>query len=844
MTEQLPFYSDWPTLTSAIPLDQQIEKDIEGILQQMTLEEKIGQMIQPDIRNVSLEEIRKYKLGSLLNGGGAWPNGDRYATSKTWSELAENCWQACEKAFADRPFRIPFLWATDAVHGHNNVVQATIFPHNIGLGAAHDPELIKRIAEITATEIAVTGLDWTFAPTVATPRHYNWGRVYEGYSEDPELVHQYASKVVEGLQGSAQQLMGDGKVLATAKHWIGDGGTQDGVDRGENHYSELALINLHGPGYYSAIEAGVQTVMASFNSWHNEANYDHDLANASTPYNYKIHGSRYLLNDVLKQKIGFDGLIVSDWSGHAEISACACDNADYAVNAGIDMLMIPEREDWQAVYQNLIIAVKQQRVSEHRINDAVQRILRVKQRAGLWEKASPAQRTLAGKQTLLGQQSHQAVAREAVRKSLVLLKNNQQLLPLSRKQKVLIAGSAVDDIQKQTGGWSITWQGDETSKQDFPNAATLKDALINQLGQQQVIDFNEQNQHKISDIDVAIVVIGESPYAEMVGDLKHWQSLEFASLKHSYQQDHDTVIRLKKMGYKVVTLFYSGRPLYVNNEINHSDAFIAAWLPGSEAEGITDVLFKDNNEQIAYDFNGKLSFSWPNKKYAKNCHRTLAYASKLNVHTLEQDNQTDNKPLFEYGYGLSYQHSHPVDPALSNNSLVLDKAQPVKPANKGRVNLFGVHKDIECELFAQVNELAQQKVSNNSTTALDKVVITPINYQHQQDARRIKLEQGQSLHLRILLDEAKDLNLKNVACFELELCVHHITRDATIELVPDHAEASLLKAWQYSPVGQWKNLNVPLKQDAISSKVDELVLTVSLQGQMEVDLGAISGVLK
>ncbi|MGB5446620.1 MAG: glycoside hydrolase family 3 protein, partial [Psychromonas sp.] len=582
---KVPYFSQWPAISSAIAKDPLLEKKVAEILSLMTLEEKVGQMIQPDLREVTPQEAKEYKLGSLLNGGGGWPNDNKYASAKDWALESDKYWLALEEAYQGRGFKIPFMWATDAVHGHNNVFKATVFPHNIGLGAANNPDLIYKIGQATAQEIAATGLDWTFAPTVATPRDYRWGRVYEGYSEDPEIVYQYAGRMVEGIQGGAAGLAGDSHVISNVKHWVGDGGTQNGVDRGENHYSEDYLRNIHATGYFAGLKAGAQVVMTSFNSWHNDANYDQEK---NGEYNKKLHGSKYLVTDVLKNTMGFDGIVVTDWNGQGEINGCSAGNCPAAVNAGNDVFMVTARSDWQAFYHNVVAQVKDGTIPVSRIDDAVTRILRVKLRANLWEKSKPSQRTLAGHQELLGSDEHRSLAREAVSESLVLLKNKDNILPLANDQKILVAGSAANNIQKQTGGWSLTWQGDENSiDKDFPGATTMLMAVQSTVGSKNVIT-------KLSDADkntIALVVIGEDPYAEMFGDIKANKTLEFSTIKPSYLADLEKIKELKAAGLKVVTVFYSGRPLYVNEEINHSDAFVAAWLPGTEAGGITDVLF-------------------------------------------------------------------------------------------------------------------------------------------------------------------------------------------------------------------------------------------------------------
>lgn len=730
-----PYFSDWPQLTSSIEKDEQMEQRIQEIVTLMTLEEKVGQMIQPDIRGISVEEAKQYKIGSILNGGGAWPNSNKHSTAKEWASKSDEYWLALKEAYQDRPFTIPFMWATDAVHGHNNVFGATVFPHNIGLGCARDPELIKKIGRITAIEIAATGLDWTFAPTVATPRDLRWGRVYEGYSEDPEIVYTYAAMMVEGLQGSAEDLKGDKHIISNVKHWVGDGGTLMGVDRGMNRYSEDLLRNIHAMGYFSGLNAGAQVVMSSFNSWQNDANYD--LApEIAGEYNYKIHGSKYLLTDVLKEKMGFDGLVVTDWHGHAEVSKCSDDDASYAINAGNDILMIPVHDHWIKVYHKTVEDVRSGLISMQRIDDAVTRILRVKMRAGLWEKPQPTKRALGGNQSLIGADEHRAVAREAVRKSIVLLKNKQDLLPLNPKQKILLTGSAADDLQKQSGGWNLTWQGDENNLSDFPGATTIKMALEQQLDKS-LLHYDPELISDLSAYDVAVVVFGEDPYAEMMGDIKAWQTLEFSTLKRSYKADLEKIRTLHKAGVKIVSVFFSGRPLYVNEEIAKSDAFVAAFLPGSEGQGITDVILADESGNAKHDFSGKLSFSWPNKKRSSRVHRIPPHIPEYQVPEQEQDPMGEDAPLFEYGYGLNYQQSV-AECDLDNLTLDLDIDLETAQAVSS-VHMYGVRAtvgDYQLKIADSIHPLGVD-VSRNNTMQLNDIATAPFNYQQQQDAVQV-----------------------------------------------------------------------------------------------------------
>ncbi|PSW09421.1 1,4-beta-D-glucan glucohydrolase [Photobacterium rosenbergii] len=743
---ELPYYAEWPQIDSPIKQDAAMEAEIASIVAQMTLEEKVGQMIQPNLTDVTPEEVAEYKLGSLLNGGGAWPNNNKYATAQEWADLANQYHQAAEQSWAGRGFRIPFIWATDAVHGHNNVFRATVFPHNIGLGAARNPDLIEEIGKATATEITATGLDWTFAPTVATPRDYRWGRVYEGYSEDPEVVYEYAGRMVEGLQNGADGIKGQENVISNVKHWVGDGGTRKGVDRGENHYSEEYLRNIHAVGYFSGLDAGAQVVMTSFNSWHDDANYDlwQDHPGVENgEYNKKLHGSKYMVQDVLKDKMGFDGLVVTDWNGHTEINGCSADNCPQAVLAGNDIFMVTARQDWQGFYHNVIAQVNSGLIPMERIDDAVTRILRVKMRAGLWEKPSPVNRTNAGNQSLLGHPEHRALAREAVSQSLVLLKNEDKVLPLKKNSQFLLTGSAANDITKQTGGWTLTWQGDgNTIEDDFPGAQTMKLALEELVGEENVFTDTAQADPETT---VAIVVIGEDPYAEMMGDIKDNQTLEYASIKSHYAADLAKIQELKSLGYKVVTIMYSGRPLYVNEEINLSDAFVAAWLPGTEAGGITDVLFKQNGAK----FSGKLSYSWPKMKCSTTINRHAPNLEGYEYQDGEQDitDGAEHQPLFPYGYGLDYSGKTEVPASESDlNALPLDprnygcgRDAPNEGVADSIMEVFSAAAAGEFLPYLQTEASGwgRTEITGSGVTDAGSITAERINYEHQFDALKV-----------------------------------------------------------------------------------------------------------
>lgn len=610
---QAPLLQDWPHVDSAIARDAAIEARARQILAGMTLAEKIGQMTQPEIKAITPDEVRGYHIGSVLNGGGSWPAMNKHATVADWLALADSYHQASMSAQVKTP--IPVIWGTDAVHGHNNVVGATLFPHNIGLGAAHNPELVEKIGHATAQATRATGIDWAFAPTLAVAQNMRWGRSYESFSSDPAVVHAYAASYIRGLQGD---LRGDGTVVATAKHFIGDGATDMGRDQGNALIPRSEMINVHGQGYYGAIGAGVQTVMASFNSW--------DDVDGGVDYG-KMHGAQALLTGALKDRIGFDGFIVSDWNGIAQVPGCSNASCPQAIIAGIDMVMVPE--DWKAFIANTIAQVEDGTFPLARIDDAVTRILRVKLRAGLFER-KPSGGRYAGKADAL---VHRELAREAVRESLVLLKNERRALPLKPGQRVLVVGKSADSYVNQTGGWTLTWQGTDNTNTDYLNADTVLAGLREALGVDRVTFDPTATAANPGKFDVVVAVIGETPYAETNGDI-----IGSDTMAHSRRHPEDLAV-LKAAaahGKPVVTVFMSGRPLYSNDLINLSDAFVAAWLPGSEGGGVADALVASKGKR--FDFRGRLSFSWPG------------------VPCPAPENRPDPKrpPLFARGYGLTY----------------------------------------------------------------------------------------------------------------------------------------------------------------------------------------------
>jgi beta-glucosidase len=566
---------------------------IDDLLERMTLAQKVGQMTQPERQFIGPDDVKSYHIGSVLSGGGSAPGDNRPAD---WVAMNDAYWAASTEA-DEHHLGIPLIYGVDAIHGNNNVRGATIFPHNIGLGAAHDPDLLRRIARVTAREILACGVEWTFAPTLAVARNPRWGRTYESYARDPRRVAECAAPFVEGLQSEGGAA---GGVVACAKHWVGDGGTTDGIDQGETTLPEADLRSIHIAPYLPAIESGVLTVMASYNSWNG----------------VRAHGNRRLLTEILKEELGFDGFVVSDWNGIDQLSADYTRAIEISVNAGVDMFMVPE--EWRTFIARTIELVEAGRIPMARIDDAVRRILRVKEAYGLFDLPRPAERALSGSETF-GSAEHREVAREAVRKSLVLLKNDDRALPLDAKARILVAGRAANSRGHLCGGFSVAWQGSRGN--EVVEGGTSIWEAIEARGDGAVLSEDGSAE---GDFDVAVVVVGENPYAEGFGDVRPYGRVELGSslpnpgpqvsltpyaptLEHrvNHPEDLATIERIRARGIPVVTVFVSGRPLVTEAEISASSAFVAAWLPGSEGAGVTDVLFGDTN------FRGALSFPWP-----------------------------------------------------------------------------------------------------------------------------------------------------------------------------------------------------------------------------------------
>ncbi len=682
----------WPDTSFPKANHDEVEQRVTALLEEMTLEQKVAQVIQPEIRDITVEDMRKYGFGSYLNGGGAFPDNNKHATVQDWVALAEKMYQASVDDSVDGS-SIPTMWGTDAVHGHNNVIGATLFPHNIGLGAMNDPSLITKIAEATSKEVKATGIDWIFAPTVAVARNDRWGRTYESYSENPEIVGDYAAAIVKGLQGDMRDgVIDEYHAISTVKHFLGDGGTQDGDDQGDNISDEKSLFDIHGQGYVHGLAAGAQSVMASFNSWHGK----------------KIHGSKYLLTDVLKNKMGFDGFVVGDWNGHGQIQGCTNEDCAQAMNAGLDIYMVPTSA-WKPLYHNIVKQVKSGEIPQARLDDAVTRILRVKIRAGLFEQPSPANRVLAGKDELIGSDAHRQLAREAVRKSLVMLKNKDNLLPLSPDMRIGLAGDGADNIGKQSGGWTITWQGTGNTNEDFPGGSSIFDGFKSQVeqagGQVELAENGDFTQKP----DVAVVVFGENPYAEGNGDVS---SLEF---QRGDKSDLALLKKLQSQNIPVVSVFITGRPLWVNPELNASDAFVVAWLPGSEGAGVADVLLKGQDGEVNYAMTGKLPFSWP--------------ASPSQDEVNLGDGTT---PLFPFGYGLSFQDSDDLGDDL--NESVADDADD--SMNEQPIYVLTTQKPWQLEIRA--DDAAQ--TMNSNTVSLNGISVRTTDRNVQEDSLLIKWE--------------------------------------------------------------------------------------------------------
>lgn len=789
----------WPQTKGPIAVDPALEKRIDGMIEKMTLRQKVGQIIQADIGAITPQDIKKYPLGSILNGGNSAPGGDLRAPAEKWLELADAFYQASkERDLHGGPF-IPMIWGTDAVHGHNNVIGATFFPHNIGLGCARNPKLMGSIGRITALETRVTGLEWTFAPTVAIVRDDRWGRTYEGYSEAPEVTVSYVAELVKGIQGEPtdDDFLKGPHVISTAKHFCGDGGTFGGKDQGDNRMSEHDLINLQAAPYPVAIESGVQCVMASFSSWQGK----------------KLHGHKGLLTDVLKGRMNFDGFVVGDWEAHGQLPGCSNGNCLAALNAGLDMYMASG--SWKELFETTLTQAKNGEVNLDRLNDAVRRILRVKIRSGLLEQGPPSSRRYAGQFDQLGKPEHRAVARQAVRESLVLLKNNGGCLPLSPSSTILVAGDGADDIGKQSGGWTLSWQGTGNVKSDFPGGTSIYDGIkqhTDAAGGTAVLAVDGIYDQ---DVDAAVVVFGEDPYAEFQGDV---DTLAYSPADDS---DYRLLKKFKDAGIPTVAVFISGRPMWVNRELNASDAFVAAWLPGSEGVGIADVILKSADDTIQHDFKGTLSYSWPK----------LPNQTPLNVGSRDYD------PLFEYGFGLTYRDQSelgdlPEDPGgdyvEANLENYFASGKSVSPWRMYLVD--GITSTI-------VDQPKQSSGNNNlEIVAEDEVA--------QEDIRTLNFSGPAGFRI-----SSRVVDLSRQATGDMALYIRYRVNEKPVGDLAltlqgtegDLGRQSLNETIAAAEVGQWNELSVKLSCFCDSSKLNAVTspLIISSTGRASISISDI-----
>jgi beta-glucosidase len=714
-----------------LPLDPKIEAQIDEILPKLTLEQKVGQVIQADNGSITPEEVKKYRLGSVLSGGNSAPGPLPYADAEAWLALADEFYHASMDTTGVE-IAIPYIWGIDAVHGHANLTGAIVFPHNVGLGAMRNPDLIEKIAQVTAHELTVSGHDWTFAPTLAVPKDLRWGRSYEGFSENPDIVKSYSDRIVKGLQGNfgEENFMGEGRVISSAKHFLADGATEKGVDQGDAQISEAELRDIHAAGYYGAIPAGVQTVMASFSSWQGR----------------KLHGDKDLLTDVLKGRMGFNGFVVGDWNGHGQVPDCTNTDCAPSLNAGLDMFMAPD--SWKGLYESTLQHVKDSTVPMSRLDDAVRRILRVKIASGIFTKGAPSTRKNAGDETLLGLPENRAIARQAVRESMVLLKNNNGLLPLDASKTILVVGDGAASISKTCGGWTRSWQGTGHTNDEFPNSQSILEGIqeaSKNAGGKVIFSADGNSTEKA---DVVIAVYGEDPYAEFQGDR---ENLDFVP-------NGFDVAKLKEFqskGIPVVSVFLSGRPLWSNPEINMSDAFVAAWLPGTEGGGVSDLLFQ---RDPSFDFTGRLSFTWPNS----------AVVSK---DPMEEESNT----LFTLDYGLTYKSTNIVEELSEVSGL--ESAEVASTGNfyeKGAaVAPWG--------LWLKSGSLKKQIAS--FPTSVGGLIVSKTDHLAQEDALRIKWTKSDADQIQVKTAKPTDMSRETNGAMELTFAAKSFTdKTATISI--------------------------------------------------------------
>jgi len=610
LTEEIK--STTPTVENAIPF-------VGNILSQMTLEEKIGQMTQVERGSIKPGDIKKYFIGSIFSGGGSFPTPNDI---DSWVEMIS---QYQDEAMSTR-VQIPIIYGIDAIHGMASLYGATVFPHQVGLGATRDPDLVRQIGQATAEEMLAAGISWNFGPVVAVPQDIRWGRTYEAYSEDTDTVMELSNAFISGMQSIPEIYTSTDEqtlfVLTTPKHFLGDGGTVYGtstqlfnnikylLDQGDMQYDETTIRKLFLPPYQTAIENGAMSIMISFNSWNGT----------------KMHASKYWIMDVLKGELEFQGFVVSDWAGIDQINDDYYSAVVTAINAGIDMNTVPN--DYIRFIDTMKKAVKKGDISENRINDAVRRILTVKYRLGLFSNPYPHSSLLE----TIGSFSHRSLARKAVRESLVLLKNENEVLPLKKDTPLIyIAGTAADDIGIQCGGWTTQWQGE---KGDIQPGTTILEGIKELISKDSTVEYSPDGQFE-GMADVGIAVLGETPYAEGVGDKS---DLSLTTL------DIQIINNLKEHSKKLIIIIISGRPLMITDQYPLADAWVAAWLPGTEGGGVADILFGD------FPFTGRLPYTWPR------------FNDQLPMNINNVSNLTGcDAPLFPYGFGMDIQNNQPIE---------------------------------------------------------------------------------------------------------------------------------------------------------------------------------------
>ena len=771
----------WPAI-DPLPLSIDIESQIDEMLPKLTLEQKVGQVIQGDSDSVTPEEVKEYRLGSVLSGGNSAPGPLPYAETKNWLEMADKYYNASIDNEGVE-IAIPIIWGIDAVHGHANLKGAIIFPHNIGLGAMNNPDLIEQIAGVTAHELTISGHDWTFAPTLAVPKDLRWGRSYEGFSEDPDIVQSYGGRIVIGLQGKfgSDDFMSDGKVISSAKHFLADGATQNGADQGDALISEDELSKVHAAGYYSAIPAGVQTVMASFSSWQGR----------------KLHGDKELLTNVLKGKMGFKGFVIGDWNGHGQVPGCKNTDCAQSLNAGLDMYMAPD--SWKGLYVSTLQQVKDGTIPMERLDDAVRRILRVKLASGIFEKGVPSSRTNAGDENILGLPENKSIARQAVRESMVLLKNNNQVLPINASKTILVVGDGAASISKASGGWTLSWQGTGHENDEFPNGESILNGIeevVSNAGGKVIFSPNGDTS---LEADVVIAIYGENPYAEFQGDR---ENLDF--IPNGF--DVNKLAAYKNKGIPVISVFLSGRPLWTNPEMNNSDAFVAAWLPGSEGGGISDLLFR---RDPSFDFTGRLSFSWP----------ASAVVSEK------------KKALFKLGYGLSYASSENFE-SLPEKSGLENSEVPSSGEffNKGAAVA-------PWSLFLKSGNLVKQ--ISSFPTSVGGLIVSKTDHMAQEDALRINWTQSDEDYFQISSIKPDDMARQSNGAMKLAFNAKtFIGADAIIQIGQCDDIDRCNKTLDFKISGDWKEYRISLSSfEKLGIDMSKISSALIIKAKKGVDIG-------